>query len=796
MSSTKSQQKRHMSDDQMLVVSSKRQDSASNICDRFTLISGDKLYLLFQKQQELSLPDSGVMFPWLHGFGQANVPYTEKFQLSIIRSQPLPPGMIENSGMLRSSLDLTDLFTPLNEVTQDLDQVVKVELREYRTLTGYNATILEVDELIRICRHYRLLPFLLTDTIKQYKYGNKRQIGTQVKDDGASWKRPGMFRRFDIQPAKHLELSNKVVMYCLSNGHPSRCRCHDAGVMVKWASNFVALNYLEREQNTPKIFILGGISDIPQGLMAMVPMSMASLEKPSAGQLASHFDIASFNSWDRDLLYKERLEISKMSSISMIAENVCCGNSTDVEILRLRRISPNNSLSSKKYYSTCNTIVTLSDLDYRNLDMSALDSQLFNLPSKECLNCGLYIQCVESAPLPSCTEIEYHMNQLESSIELKFPSSGSIGLGNLTLESIKSFVNICHLIHQFRKKTDRWSLIYCSDGYTETSLLVVAYLIFNWDVSLDEVLLRLHNELERPFFLFPVDLQVLGHLQLLLRELSPLRDPTRDSTLLKIDPDMFSKMFFTKPCQDVDFLRSKGPLPSRILPHLYLGSLEHAQNPNLLSNLGIKNIVSVGETLSWSANGQEQKLPCYSSACIVPTSAFGVSLASYSRNVAGPSNANLMKRNRSFSLDTLNLMESPTCKTTVTSNDGFNICHVSNLGDNGVDPMLSQLEQVLAFIDKCFQRGERVLVHCMVGVSRSATVCIAECMKRLDCGVIQAYLFVRVRRLNIIIQPNLMFIYELLKWQELKHPNAKKVDWHIMCRAIAELNKNYIKDSW
>ena len=89
---------------------------------------------------------------------------------------------------------------------------------------------------------------------------------------------------------------------------------------------------------------------------------------------------------------------------------------------------------------------------------------------------------------------------------------------------------------------------------------------------------------------------------------------------------------------------------------------------------------------------------------------------------------------------------------------------------------------------------EKVFVHCMVGVSRSATVCIAECMKRLDCGLLKAYLYVRVRRLNIIIQPSLMFVYELLKWQELLNPSDPDIiwDWNMACRCIAQLNSNYI----
>ena len=39
-------------------------------------------------------------------------------------------------------------------------------------------------------------------------------------------------------------------------------------------------------------------------------------------------------------------------------------------------------------------------------------------------------------------------------------------------------------------------------------------------------------------------------------------------------------------------------------------------------------------------------------------------------------------------------------------------------------------------------------------------------MRSLGLSLPRAYCFVRARRLNVIIQPHLRFIYELLKWEE------------------------------
>jgi dual specificity MAP kinase phosphatase len=100
-----------------------------------------------------------------------------------------------------------------------------------------------------------------------------------------------------------------------------------------------------------------------------------------------------------------------------------------------------------------------------------------------------------------------------------------------------------------------------------------------------------------------------------------------------------------------------------------------------------------------------------------------------------------------------------------------------------------------------------------VGVSRSASICIAEVIRRLSLSLPRAYLFVRARRLNVIIQPNLRFMYELMKWEELefarnlemtpsttsntgeKREYKREMEWAWLCKEIADLNKTYTATS-
>ena len=214
---------------------------------------------------------------------------------------------------------------------------------------------------------------------------------------------------------------------------------------------------------------------------------------------------------------------------------------------------------------------------------------------------------------------------------------------------------------------------------------------------------------------------------------------------------------------------------------MYLGNLQHANNPEMLRALGITRVLSIGEQVIWDMEAEKEA--------------------------------------------------------------GMQIMYLDNVQDNGIDPLLefidpcldflgtprnplppfthnSSKHRVLTFVEKGFQAGEKTLVHCRVGVSRSASICIAEVIRRTTLSLPRAYLFVRARRLNVIIQPNLRFMYELMKWEELEFARnlerlsretsqdastggqggegkeyKREMEWAWLCKEIADLNKTYTASS-
>ena len=218
----------------------------------------------------------------------------------------------------------------------------------------------------------------------------------------------------------------------------------------------------------------------------------------------------------------------------------------------------------------------------------------------------IYIEASDAAQIPSARTLNLIKGSgLSSPQHLDFPASGSVVVTK-GVDFGKPFVEICQWIHHLAepartspssakgKGSDvqmtsiharpRKVFIHCADGYTESTLLATAYLMYAKGLPLHEAWLRLHCQQERNFFAYPSDLVLLSSLQ---------------SRLLHASP--FSKHQGLKTVEGPNWLsRMDGSFPSRILPHLYLGNIGHANNPEMLRTIGIQKLISVGEPVSWS----------------------------------------------------------------------------------------------------------------------------------------------------------------------------------------------------
>lgn len=206
-------------------------------------------------------------------------------------------------------------------------------------------------------------------------------------------------------------------------------------------------------------------------------------------------------------------------------------------------------------------------------------------------------------------------------------------------EKVVELVTFLRKIVEGRDKTGikRTVLVHCQDGYTESSIIVLSYIMASLGVSLPEAYLHLQTQAKRSFFLYPTDRPLLHRIEARLaqerREVaiktmrsngsaSP-QSPTSPSNsrwkswgFMRRDdersertdrerdrerraPVEAARRILQEPSPQCIWFEDKrfDGFPSRILPFLYLGNLEHAGNAAMLKALGISHVVSVGESL-------------------------------------------------------------------------------------------------------------------------------------------------------------------------------------------------------
>ena len=142
-------------------------------------------------------------------------------------------------------------------------------------------------------------------------------------------------------------------------------------------------------------------------------------------------------------------------------------------------------------------------------------------------------------------------------------------------------------------------LIHCSDGYTESTLLGLAYYMYSHGVPAHTAWLQLHRDRGRNFFAYPCDVALLTSIQPRILQESPASSNSLDrvDSLFGSGSEASNVKRLTE--EPAWLQRMDGSLPSRILPYMYLGNLGHANNPELLKELGITRILSVGEPVNW-----------------------------------------------------------------------------------------------------------------------------------------------------------------------------------------------------
>ena len=405
----------------------------------------------------------------------------------------------------------------------------------------------------------------------------------------------------------------------------------------------------------------------------------------------------------------------------------------------------------------------------------------------------LFIYCHENAQMPSMTVLSQTLRGLETNgltkpIFLEFSDSVLRKGASLSKEDTLAFLNVLRIINIVANKLRQNILVYSYDGFTGTSLLLLSLALFWGGDHVEEAAFCLFRKPHVKFHLIPGDFVILKNLEIFIQWFK--RRPAKETALLQ---DLcLDKIYagYRPYLRTPDWFRADHEVnfPAFIYENLFLGSACHASSVAVLSALHVTKVISIGEKPRWynalNCTFSHEATPDTKGPVVEPLYRFngGKSLVYEVKITSLAMRAHLFRHGAI-----------PCLKSFI---------YIHGVEDDGRDSMYPLLvgcpEKVLQKIFVLPGDTEKTLMHCRIGVSRSATLAIASVMKHFHMSLVESYLYVRVRRFNVVIQPNLRLFYELFLFDGYLRGKYKTdaagvtpYCWWTLCAEIHRLNEQY-----
>lgn len=696
-------------------------------------INDEELVVMIERYQQTPLPASDVVFPWLHGVRESNV--TQRIYFSEKRrqhsryahchtSQHLQAGNCQHQDQPKIIFTKDDLIDVPK--TPDLNGliIVKVYEEEPAGITDNDFTIQnsvlphEILELKQqpqdnnnttSCTksHKRKKSLLLdpNDFLPQFKDVDPRSNYS--------------IRNLHIQVAKWATVSD-IVLY--STGTPKATSkllqfanlistAQKAHYRRSFANPGILASKPVNYNLAKKTFVLNVTSDRIRKFLAYQPQLFTTSLSKKPHNLPDQLDLLA-------------VETSYIGSFS--AARVVGGNGDQVE-------SQAESTKMKPM-----EIPTEIASDISSLAIVAADTGVVKFGnSDDAIDKTAYRCLIDCRNIALGSFTISKIDQLIRSIQREDDSNDQIKIF-FALNSWDPFIfiNLCKFMYLHGQRGRGDTLIFSSRLPCEDAVLLpLVYIMYSKGLSVKDAVLDYMNSCQRsmPNILHRHKL-LLTELDHLMPKYSPVIPGNEHRNHYGVDYD-FEYKYGELKSEGESWLFSKSGFPSLIFDNMYLGSVDHANNFELLRHLGITRVLSIG------------------------------------------------------------------CKVDGKSAYIDEHVEIEDVLDDGADAIFPHFDKCVEFIRRGDAAGKKTLVHCQVGSSRSAIVCMAYTMVKflednvdsfkdylMPASVVNAYMHVRVRRADVIVQPNLRLLYELLNFAEAKGVQ-RHIDWPIFCKQIYLLNR-------
>lgn len=401
----------------------------------------------------------------------------------------------------------------------------------------------------------------------------------------------------------------------------------------------------------------------------------------------------------------------------------------------------------------------------------------------------LHIHCHEKAKLPTLEALRKIYDSLKTgkaheTYFIEFPDSIAKHTTELTANEVLSYLNVLKIIHVVVVKRKEKAFVYSFDGFTCPSLLLLSISLLWTSESVEDAALKIFRKPAFKLYIYRDDFAFLKQFEQFIFWLRESIHSQSYQLLLRLPMKEITSMLrqylgpydWFEEGRDMNF-------PAYIYNSLFLGSASHSSSTTVLATLGINRLISIDRLPTW----------------------FDLLDCTFDHEAGPYEESNILKPIFLFNDGQAKVYEIsvPQAVRDKLKFEVEYIVYIYNVRDDGKDSMLPLFLECPAYVqDKLMVDPEdtrfRTLLHCRVGVSRSATLAIASIMKHFKLDVLESYLYVRVRRFNVVIQPNLRLFYELFLFDEMlqrqRNPHfRRKHCWWVVCDQIARLNQSYIR---